>query len=189
MSDLQSIIDALSSPRVPLAASLPTLPPKPGLYAIWPDRESSADLGLDDLPESIPLYVGKAEDSIVTRDINTHFCVGRTGSSTVRRSFAALLRERLDLRGMPRNPSKPGYFANYGLSSRDDEKLTAWMRSHLQLAIWIADGERKLEDVERDVLRFWQPPINIAGVTHRWRADVRQARKAMADQARAWTPE
>ena len=95
-----------------------TLPPKPGLYAIWADNESSAELGLHDLPESIPLYVGKAEDSVVTRDINTHFCDGRTGSSTVRRSFAALLRERLDLHGMPRYPSKPGYFANYADGKR-----------------------------------------------------------------------
>ena len=67
-------------------------------------------------PDDRPLHVGKAEDSLLTREIKTHFGDGRTGSSTVRRSFAALLAHTLDLQGLPRNSAKPGYFSNYGLS-------------------------------------------------------------------------
>src|SRR5205823_4167655 len=60
-------------------------------------------------PGDTPLYVGKAEDSLVQRDLQTLFGDGRTGSSTVMRSFAALLRQSLSLAVRPRDPAKPGY--------------------------------------------------------------------------------
>jgi len=75
-------------------------------------------------PTNRPLYVGKAENSLVARDVKTHFGDGRTGQSTVRRSFAALLHDELGLRGVPRNTAKPGYYANYGLSAPHDAVLT-----------------------------------------------------------------
>ena len=77
---------------------------------------SGTQLGLGTPPDSRPLYVGKAEDSLVARDLRQHFTDGRTGSSTLRRSIAALLHDSMGLRGIPRNPQKPGYFSNYGLS-------------------------------------------------------------------------
>jgi hypothetical protein len=82
------------------------------------------------------LYVGKAEDSLASRDLKTHFGDGRTGQSTVRRSFAALLHDTLGLPGFPRNIDTPAYFSNYGLSASDDATLTTWMREHLRLAVW-----------------------------------------------------
>jgi hypothetical protein len=111
------------------------VPTQPGLYAIYGD-EVWEELGLGAAPDDRPLYVGKAEDSLATRDIKTHFGDGRTGQSTVRRSFAALLAQRLDLHGTPRNPDKPAHFSNYGLSPSDDRKLTDWMKEHLRLAVW-----------------------------------------------------
>jgi hypothetical protein len=139
--------------------------------------------------DDLPLYVGKAEDSFVKRDLETHFGDGRTGSSTVRRSFAALLRTELSLTGRPRNPDKPGYFANYGLSPVDDAKLTRWMRDRLAIAVWPSDGSRALIDIETEVLRRWNSAINIKGVDHRWRTFLKAQRSVMADQARAWRPE
>jgi hypothetical protein len=41
------------------------------------------------------------------RDLNTHFRVGCTGLSPVRRTFAALMHEELTLRGFPRNQQAP----------------------------------------------------------------------------------
>ncbi len=188
MAELDAIILALQFPRVSLRTSLPGLPARPGLYAIYGDNQAWTDLALGEGNQQLPLYVGKAEDSLVTRDLNTHFGNGRTGSSTARRSFAALLREKLALSGRPRNPSKPGYFSNFGLSPADDEKLTLWMRARLEIAAWPDDSFRSLADIEADVLRRWNPPINISGVNHRWRATLQAKRAVMAEQARAWRP-
>lgn len=186
MSTLDEVFAHLQSPRFSLLDSFPSLSPKPGLYAIHGSREAWSELGLDDPVENLPLCVGKAEDSLVARDLKTHFGNGRTGSSTVRRSFAALLRDDLDLSAMPRNPTKPGYFSNYGLSPADDLKLTRWMRDRLEIAVWVWDRSPTLGAIERDVFSRLNPPINISGVDHRWRAHVQNCRRHMADQTRAF---
>jgi hypothetical protein len=187
------ILDALASlspeRAVLLAQQKANVPARPGLYAIYGD-EVWQELGLGEAPDDRPLYVGKAEDSLAARDIKTHFGNGRTGQSTVRRSFAALLAHRLGLRGMPRNPTTPGHYSNYGLSSEDDQKLTEWMERHLRLAVWSkpAGLTGSLIAVERAVLARLQPPLNLKDVDTPWAPRIRQARKALADQARAWRP-
>jgi hypothetical protein len=120
----------------PIAVAVADIPRRPGLYAIHAPAAVWEELGLGKRPDERPLYVGKAESSLVSRDVDTHFGDGRTGSSTVRRSFAALLRAPLELEGRPRNPSKPERPANYGLSPDHDEKLTGWMRENLTIAVW-----------------------------------------------------
>lgn len=163
------------------------VPSRPGLYSVYGD-EVWEELGLGDPPDNRPLYIGKAEDSLATRDIKTHFGDGRTGQSTLRRSFAALLAKRLDLSGMPRNPDNPGHFSNYGLSPTDDRKLTNWMKEHLRLAVWPRPSglDVPLVDVERAVLARFQPPLNLKDVDTPWAPMIKAARKALADEARAW---
>lgn len=56
--------------------------------------------------------MGKAERSLASRDVDTHFSTAKTGSSTLRRSLAGLLVDQLALEGRPRNPAKPERFAN-----------------------------------------------------------------------------
>jgi transcriptional activator/GIY-YIG catalytic domain-containing protein len=102
----------------PLASADAIVPARAGLYAIYGERDAWRKLGLGMPPDGRPLYIGKAEDSLVSRDLKTHFGHGRTGQSTLRRSFAALLHDELGLRGVPRNTAKPGYYPNYGLWPR-----------------------------------------------------------------------
>lgn len=185
---MEQVLAALDAPRHTLRDSLPELPPKPGLYAIYGDEVAWTQLGLGGPRVEAALYVGKAEESLLSRDLVYHFGDGRTGSSTVRRSFAALLRVRLSLAGIPRNPAKPGYFANFGLGPSDDAKLTAWMRERLEIAVWTHSGTGLLKDIERAAIRQLNPPLNLAGVKHAHRASLQAARKVMADQARAWRP-
>lgn len=100
----------------------------PGLYSIHAAAEVWSELGLVHRA-GIPLYVGKSESSLADRELGQHFAIdpavqARTGSSAVRRSFAALLREPLGLRGVPRNTDKPERFANFGLEAEGDHILT-----------------------------------------------------------------
>lgn len=163
------------------------VPSRPGLYAVYGDA-AWEELGLGDPPDDRPLYVGKAEDSLATRDIKTHFGEGRTGQSTLRRSFAALLAKRLELKGMPRNADKPAHFSNYGLSPADDHKLTGWMKEHLRLAVWPKPSSLGVPvvDIERAVLSRLQPPLNLKDVVTPWGPMIKAARKTLADEARNW---
>lgn len=178
------VLEALAPPGITLADAQKTVPERPGLYAIYGDAFVWHELGLGDAPDTRPLYVGKAEESLASRDVRTHFGIGRTGSSTVRRSFAALLREKLSLTAQPRNPAKPERPSNYGLPADQDHRLTQWMRANLLIAVWVLDGSASLRELERAVLGHWAPPLNLTDVSTPWTAYVKSARKVMADQAR-----
>lgn len=172
------------APRDPRA-----VPESPGLYAVHAAPKTWVVLGLGDPPDGRPLYVGKAEDSLARRDIRTHFSNGKTGSSTLRRSLAALLHERLGLRACPRNPRKPGDFDRYGLEPAPDECLTHWMLDHLCLAVWSPDTPCVLPDVEAEVLRTLEPPLNLVKVKTAWTGEIKRLRAALAAEASAWSPE
>lgn len=142
----------------------------------------------------MPLYVGKAERSLQAREFRTHFnaiagCAASTGSSTVRRSFAALLAPSMGLRAMPRNPAKPGYFSNFALRPQDEVRLTAWMREALRLSVWPRpDGVTvPLRSIEGTIIDRWDPPINIVGVPTS-RQKLSEARSVLSAQAAAWRP-
>ncbi len=181
--------DALEKPWL-LAKAEAIVPDRPGLYAIYGDGNTWTELGLGKPPDRRPLYVGKAEDSLVARDVKTHFGDGRTGQSTVRRSFAVLLHDELGLRGIPRNPAKPGYYSNYGLSAAHDAILTRWMRERLKLAVWPkpADCAHALAAIEALLVAELQPPLNLQGIVTPWTARLKSARAVMAAEARTWKP-
>jgi len=118
---LKTALSALRQPGVaPAAANVPACP---GLYALRADATVWTALGLGSPPDERPLYVGKAEQSLQSRDVRTHFRSGRTGSSTVRRSLAALLKAPLQLSACPRTRAKPDGSASFGLEPESDDRL------------------------------------------------------------------
>lgn len=184
---------ALSGERWSIVDALGHVRPEPGLYAIYGDERAWAELGLDPRHD-VPLYVGKSEDSLAQRELQVHFAIdqdvsAQTGSSTVRRSFAALLRGQLGLRGIPRNPLKPAYFSNYGLSVEHDRLLTEWMHARLTVAVWHAADPVtvRLGNVELALIHEWTPPLNLKDNPQSLPA-LKAARRAMAVDARAWEP-
>lgn len=65
------------------------------------------------------------------------------------------------------------------------------MQRKLTLAPWVPDdlaGVRCVCSSGRQVLRLWQPPLNLTDVDKPWR-ELKAARKAMADEARTWARE
>lgn len=165
------------------------VPSAPGLYAVTGDDDVWVELELTLPADDRPLYVGKAERSLASRDVRTHFATGKTGSSTLRRALAGLLAARLDLRAQPRNPSKPGYFSNFGLEAAGDERLTAWMRDRLRLAVWPSPAGMSLDAIETLVLQHVEPPLNLSKVRTPWGSQVKAARAQLASQARQWRPD
>jgi hypothetical protein len=93
-------LQALAGARLARLEAVERVARKPGLYAFYGDEHAWSDLGLSPAFDDQPLYVGKAEKSLNGRDIGTHFTTGKTGSSTVRRSLAALLVEQLVWRAL-----------------------------------------------------------------------------------------
>ncbi|MFJ4027627.1 GIY-YIG nuclease family protein [Paenarthrobacter sp. NPDC089989] len=187
---LHEILRTLSGEHWPITRAKERVRPVPGLYAIYGNIGAWIDLGLDPQPGTA-LYVGKSEDNLVRREVDTHFAADSakkpaTGSSTVRRSFAALLRDPLSLDAVPRNPDKPGHFSNYGLTPDGDARLTAWMHEHLSLAVWEMPAwlAGQLAAVEIEVIQHWAPPLNIKNNPHSL-PRLRLARELMARQASA----
>lgn len=180
---------ALASIKHTIAEAEQHVPDGPGLYAIYGEGDVWRQLGLGDPPaDPRPLYVGKAEESLQDRDLKQHFGTGATGSSTVRRTFAAMLRDAHGFRGVPRDKAKPGKFSHYALDDEHEAELTAWMRENLTLAVWAKPPEcADLHAIEKGVLAKLVPPLNIQdNATSQWRAIVRKARRMMADDANAW---
>jgi hypothetical protein len=181
-----SAMTSLAGPGQPIDTAV--VPASPGLYAIYAAADIWQQLGLGAPPDGRPLYVGKAEDSLVARDLRQHFTDGRTGSSTLRRSFAALLHDSMGLRGIPRNPRNPGYFSNYGLTANDDSQLSKWMATHLAISTWAPESTGPLAVVEMEIAKSWLPPLNLAGIRTPWTDYVSSKRRVMAQEARVWRP-
>jgi hypothetical protein len=57
------------------------------------------------------------------------FAVGKTGSSTVRRSLAVRLVNELTLVAVPRNLAKPDGSANFGLDAASEARMSGWIWS------------------------------------------------------------
>lgn len=181
---------ALVPPGRPVTGVDDDVASQPGIYAFFASAGTWRDLGLGAPPDDRPLYVGKAESTLAARDLRGHFGMGErgkqspTGSSTVRRSLAALLATPDGYLGIPRNPENPSHFSNYGLSVADDERLSAWMLRRLRISLWPHDDPAVLDRLETVVLRKLLPPLNLSKIRTPWTASVKDARKILADRAR-----
>jgi hypothetical protein len=188
-SQLPAALAALQRPRLHVAQARGQVPDAPGLYAMYGDADTWRALGLGDPPDDRPLYVGKAEHSLITRDLDQHFASGETGRSSPRRSYASLLADELNLVACPRRwpDPEPKKFHCYALEPDSDQRLTAWMLEHLRLAVWSCAAPLSLDALETAVLLELKPPLNLNKVDQPWRRQVRDvARKQMARQAQEW---
>lgn len=155
--------------------SLTDLPDESGLYALWASSTAALNaIGVtDERLLDAPLYVGKAEDSIRKRVAGTHFRSGKTGWSTVRRTFAGLL----DLQSIPRqgNSAIERRTSNYGLTPTDEERLTSWMVTSLLVrAAPVAVTE--IRETEHAVTVVLEPALNIKNAA--WASELRTRAKA-----------
>ncbi len=136
---------------------------KPGIYAFF------FSSGISPLEKHTPedgeiMYIGKTEDSQISRDLNTHFTSNKTGSSTVRRSLGALLRESLSLIPTPRSNTEESNrrFTNYKFEEEGEVKLTKWMKKNLGLSFYEYDkSPKEIETLEKSLIQKLKPILNI----------------------------
>ena len=110
------------------------------------------------------LYLGKTESSQKARDAGQHLADGKTGSSTLRRSVAALLREELNLKPQPRSKTETSErrFTNFKLDAAGEKELTEWMVEHLSLGFLECKlPKTKLRDLEQELISIARPALNL----------------------------
>jgi hypothetical protein len=126
-------------------------PAAAGLYAWWgspavlpaltgPAHPSTPDLRL--------LYVGIASRKLRSRLSSNH--LGRSGSSTLRRTLAGFLLD--DEQYRTRRTDR------VVLVDDDERRLTAWMVDHLHVT-WCEHPTPR--DVEKSIIQSLRPPLNV----------------------------
>jgi ketosteroid isomerase-like protein len=163
-----------------------------GLFAVHAGAAGWRHLGLGEPPDARPLYVGMASGGRISRGLKSHlerpFAAGRPSDVSLRRSFAALLAAELELVPVPRRT--PAYrgakkWRHFALEESGDRRLSEWMRSNLRIAVWVCPADTALEDVRGAVQQALLPPLCLLDITTPWTGQVKAARAALAEQAKA----
>ena len=135
---------------------LATLDGQNGIYIV---AYSGNELGDHpwDTPQQRIVYVGRSK-----ANSSRHFISGNTGSSTLRRSLAALLLGRLDLHPIPQpaTTAEIDRYSNYQLDRSSEEKLTEWMRANFRVAFLTLPAD-KIEPTELALIDYNAPIFNF----------------------------
>lgn len=136
------------------------------------------------LPTVVPgrdglLYVGMTDQGL---DARNHFQHAHSGFSTLRRSLAAVLKEALNLKAIPRGPgSSKTNVRNYRFTDKGERVLTEWMNRNLLLTQVAVDAD--LSAFEADLIALLEPPLNLKGWPNPQRDMVKRLRAACAAEA------
>lgn len=103
------------------------------------------------------IYVGRSKFNS-----SRHFMDGTTGTSTIRRSLAALLESNLELQPIPRcnNPEDNDRYTNYKLDQISETKLSQWMINNLSAA-FLELPEDKIQAMELALIDYNVPMFNF----------------------------
>lgn len=136
------------------------LPDGPGIYAIF--THGTEPVGGIAVNDDGLLYVGKSEGSLHRRDAKTHFKSGKSGTSTLRRSIGAILKQELGLIAIPRGPGNSRRDAlHYKFDVGGEDRLTEWMLEHLLVGVAALDGDMRA--AEKSAIGAMEPPLNLQG--------------------------
>ena len=158
-----TIIELLKSGLTPFM-EIQNFSEKPGIYAIaLIGNDFPFPLKTPSLTDGDIIYIGKTNTSAKRRVLKTHFKSGRTGSSTLRRSLGAILRNELTLKPIPRS-LVDGRVRDYKFIIESENKLTEWMINNLTVSFYdFEGGKRLLKELESDIISILKPILNIDG--------------------------
>jgi hypothetical protein len=135
---------------------------KPGLYAF----SISGKSGLQEFgKEGQILYVGKAEKSLSSRDLDIHFKDGKTGSSTLRRSIGTILKGKIKATSFTRDGTiSKAAIDHFRFDNKSEIDLSLWMKANLKIGYWVYDALREkssLYDLEEKVIIQLRPILDL----------------------------
>lgn len=148
----------------------------PGVYAIFaPDPNCL-------LPIQIPyfdiVYIGLASDL----QKRNHFNASSSAGHSPRRSLGAILKDKLQLRAIPATSTDPEICsAKFRFDNADEKCLTDWMNCNLEYAIYPFDGD--IRELERGLIGFAQPPLNLKDWANPQKGMVREMRDRCKKEA------
>jgi len=119
-------------------------------------------------------------------DSSRHFQSGSTGTSTIRRSLAALLASKLALVPLPRSADEDDNdrYDNYMLDPESEDKLTEWMRGNFTAAFYEV-AEDIAESALKALIQYSVPMFNFQNnPENKYGAEIKKYRKRLAEQAR-----
>ena len=172
---------ALQQPRY-RASEIPATS-STGLYALYLIHpEALTGVKVDPLD---PLYLGMTESSL---EVRNHFQHVDSSFSSPRRSLGAILREKLELRAIPRGTGKtPKDMTNYRFLPPGEERLTEWMAEHLVYCFAVVKDD--VPDAEKILIARLKPPLNLNGWRNPLRKQLMALRSQCRDQARKYSPQ
>jgi hypothetical protein len=147
---LDTVVDALLANPVGTDEIRARAPLAPGLYAWWAPPAILPELvgpAHSTVPDLRLLYVGLAT-KLRSRLASNH--LRRSGSSTLPRTLAGLLFDEQGYRTRWTN--------RVVLVDEDEVRLTQWMDTNLRVS-WFEHPTPR--DVESDIIRALQPPLNV----------------------------
>lgn len=165
---------------------------KPGIYAFFFTGKVFPLADYIAQKEEI-IYIGKTESSQASRDEKTHFSSGKTGSSTVRRSLGALLKNELLLIPVPRDDKDfdAGRKSFFMFDEPSEEKLTKWMKDNLALSFYEFDElPAEINILESELIAEAKPLLNIDSKNpeNPYSQAIKAARKICAEEANQIAP-
>lgn len=138
---------------------------QPGLYSWWVDEPGARMIstGLGQQIDPGRIYAGqtgatkwpsgKAGSMTLAKRIGRNHLAGRIDGSTFRLTLASILGDQLKLVAVDaRHLDRPS-----------EQRLTDWMRTHLEVAVHPFATPDSLGDLERHVLSKLDPPLNLDG--------------------------
>jgi len=160
---------------------------KPGIYAFFFTGKDFPIADYNPQKDEI-IYIGKTESSQASRDEKTHFASGKTGSSTVRKSLGALLKEILFLKPIPRNDNDfiARRLSHFTFDELSEEKLTNWMKDNLGLSFFEFNKPPiEIDALETKLIKETRPLLNIdhKNPDNPHAKTIKTARRACADEA------
>lgn len=120
------------------------------------------------------IYTGISKKSLNKRDYKQHFAGNNSGGSTLRKSLGSLM----GLKKIPRDKNNP-FNGKTKFSETDENKLSEWMRHNLLLFFREEENVTSIEEIEKYLINFYNPPLNIKTNNNTINEDFRKLLKEL----------
>lgn len=120
------------------------------------------------------VYTGISTIGIKIRDYRQHFTGNNAGRSTLRKSLGSLM----GLTKIPRDINKPENNKTKFYEA-EEEMLSSWMIENLLLLYCTGNNIEQIEDLEKELINIYNPPLNIKNNHQVINKDYRALLKAL----------